>query len=72
MGYWDYDESYWEPSEADILFDEIKDKLIDAAKDSLKSDIESLKLRNEYLEKRNQELEKKISKIEQKERQDYY
>lgn len=68
MGYWDYDEPYWEPSEADILFDEIKDKLIDAAKDSLKSDMESLKLRNEYLEKRNRELEKKISQVEQKER----
>ena len=68
MNYWDYDELYLEPSEADILFDELKDKLINAAKDSLKYDMESLKSRNEYLEKRNRDLEKKISEVEQKER----
>lgn len=32
MGYWDYDEQMWAPSEADDLFDEIKQKLIDSAK----------------------------------------
>ena len=37
MSYYDYDELYWEPSEADELFDEIKDKLIDSAKSSLKN-----------------------------------
>lgn len=68
MGYWDYDEPVWEPSEADELFDELKSKLIDAAKDSLKSDMESLKSRNEYLEKRNKELESKAWSVEQKER----
>lgn len=45
MSYWDYEEPMWEPSEADELFDEIKSKLIGAAKDSLKSDMESLKKR---------------------------
>lgn len=67
MGYWDYDEPMWEPSEADDLFDEIKQKLIDSAKSSLKNDMESLKSRNEYLEKRNKELENKAWAVEQKE-----
>ena len=59
MSYWDYEEPMWEPSEADELFSEIKQKLIDSAKSSLKSDMEYLKNRNEYLEKRNKELEDK-------------
>lgn len=67
MSYWDYEEPMWEPSEADELFDEIKSKLIDAAKDSLKSDMESLKRRNEYLEKRNKELEDKSLEVSRKE-----
>ena len=67
MGYYD-DEFYWEPSEADILFEEIKNKIIDTAKDSLKSEIESLKSENAYLKKCNNEFKKKISEIEQKER----
>jgi hypothetical protein len=68
MGYWDYEEPYWEPSEADELFDEMKSKLINAAKSSLKSDMESLKSRNEYLEKRNRELEQRERTVNQKER----
>ncbi len=67
MGYWDYEEPEWEPSEADELFSEIKQKLIDSAKSSLKSDMESLKSRNEYLEKRNKELEAKARSVDQKE-----
>lgn len=67
MGYWDYDEPMWEPSEADELFDELKSKLVDAAKVSLKNDMESLKRRNEYLEKRNKELEDKARSVDQKE-----
>lgn len=68
MGYWDYEEPYWESSEADELFGEIKSKLIDAAKSSIKSDMEQLKSRNEYLESRNKELEKKVYEVSQKER----
>lgn len=69
MSYWDYyEEPCWEPSEADELFDEIKDKLINSAKSSIKSDIKSLKSRNEYLEERNKELEKKACEVAQKER----
>ena len=67
MGYWDYEEPMWEPSEADELFDELKSKLVDAAKNSLKSDMESLKRRNEYLEKRNKELEDKAREVSSKE-----
>lgn len=67
MSYWDYDEPMWEPSEADELFDELKSKLVDAAKASLKSDMESLKSRNEYLEKRNKELEDKAREVSRKE-----
>lgn len=59
MGYWDYDEPMWEPSEADELFNEIKSKLIDAAKDSIKNDMEYLKSENERLSKRVDELESK-------------
>lgn len=68
MGYWDYEEPCWEPSEADELFDDIKSKLIDAAKSSIKNDMETLKSRNEYLESRNKELEKKSYEVSQKER----
>lgn len=67
MGYWDYEEPMWEPSEADELFDELKSKLVDAAKASLKNDMESLKSRNEYLEKRNKELEYKAREVSRKE-----
>ena len=67
MSYWDYEEPIWEPSEADELFNEIKSKLVDAAKDSLKTDIEYLKSRNEYLEKRNKELEDKAQEVSRKE-----
>lgn len=68
MGYWDYDEPMWEPSEADELFDEIKQKLVDAAKDSLKNELKSLKSQNEYLKERNKELEDKAHLVDQKER----
>lgn len=67
MSYWDYDEPVWEPSEADELFDELKSKLVDAAKASLKNDMESLKSRNAYLEKRNKELEDKAREVSRKE-----
>ena len=65
--YWDYEEPVWEPSEADELFDEMKSKLVEAAKASLKHDMESLKSRNEYLEKRNKELEEKAREVSRKE-----
>ena len=67
MSYWDYEEPIWEPSEADELFDELKSKLVDAAKASLKNDMEFLKSRNEYLEKRNKELEDKAQEVSRKE-----
>lgn len=67
MSYWDYEEPVWEPSEADELFDEMKSKLVEAAKASLKNDMESLKRRNEYLEKRNKELENKAQEVLSKE-----
>ena len=67
MSYWDYEEPIWEPSEADELFDELKSKLVDAAKASLKNDMEFLKNRNEYLEKRNKELEDKAREVSRKE-----
>lgn len=67
MGYWDYEEPMWEPSEADELFDEIKSKLIDAAKASLKNDMAYLKSHNEYLERRNKELEDKAQEVLSKE-----
>lgn len=72
MSYWDYEEPMWEPSEADELFDEIKSKLINSAKDSLKHDMESLKERNEYLSKRVTELEKREREVAQKERDVQY
>ena len=67
MSYWDYDEPAWEPSEADELFDEIKSKLINAAKDSIKSNMEYLKDQNEYLSKRATELESKEREVAQRE-----
>lgn len=69
MGYWDFEEPTWEPSEADDLFDEIKQKLVDSAKSSIKTDIENLRTRNTYLEKRNKELEDRERLVDQKERE---
>ena len=70
----DYEyECYWEPSEADELFDEIKNKLLESAKSSLKDDMRNLQSENKYLKQRNDELEKKIYEVEQKERSlNYY
>ena len=45
----------------------MKSKLVEAAKASLKNDMESLKSRNEYLEKRNKELEEKAQEVSRKE-----
>lgn len=67
MSYWDYDEPMWEPSETDELFDEIKSKLIDAAKNSIKINMEYLKTRNEYLEERVKELEDREQSVKIKE-----
>jgi hypothetical protein len=68
MSYWDYEEPYWEPSEADELFDEVKSKLINAAKDSIKSDMEYLRSENKRLIERNKELENKAYEVSKKER----
>lgn len=65
---YDFDEYYWEPSEADELFEEIKNKLVDSAKSSLKDDMKKLQSENKYLKQRNKELEEKIYAVEQKER----
>ena len=72
MGYWDYEEPYWEPSEADILFDDVKNKLLDAVKSSIKADMEALKTRNEYLKQRNKELEQHARNLATKERELQY
>jgi hypothetical protein len=67
MECWDYDEPMWEPSEADKLFDEMIAKLMDAAKSSIKSEMEALKSQNEYLRNRIAELEAKAHDVRQKE-----
>lgn len=56
MGYYECDTGYYEPSEADIFFDEMKDKLRKYLTDDVKSELERLTKENEDLKDRNSKL----------------
>lgn len=56
MGYYEYDTGYYEPSEADIFFDEIKEKLREYLTDDIKYELERLTKENEELKDKNSKL----------------
>lgn len=64
----DYDYEF-EPSEADELFDEIKNKLIDRASQAIKDEISKLRERNKYLEDLTDKQQGQLTKYEQENRQ---
>lgn len=56
MGYYEPDTGYYEPSAADIFFDEIKDKFREYLTDDVKYELERLTKENENLKDRNSKL----------------
>lgn len=68
--YGSYDiEPYYEPTVADIIFIEAKQKLEEALKDSVKYKLEGVINENEELKVKNKELQKQVSEIKSRERQ---
>lgn len=65
----------FEPSEADEIFEELKEKLVNSAKDSIKKELEQLRTENARLRKSNSDIQgelfnakNKLSNLEQKEK----
>jgi cell division protein FtsB/DNA-directed RNA polymerase subunit RPC12/RpoP len=58
------DDEYWEPTVADEIFESAQEKLRNALKDIIKSEIEELKTKNEYLEKSNNELRGQVAQLD--------
>jgi pyruvate-formate lyase len=56
-----YEEQYCEPTEADEIFMEAKEKLLNSLKGTVKQHIESIKIENENLKKQIQRLELKFN-----------
>lgn len=56
MGYYECDNDYYEPSSADIFFDEMKDKFREHLVDSVKYELERLTKENEELREKNNKL----------------
>lgn len=64
MGYYEYDTGYYEPSEADIFFDEMKEKFREYLTEETRSTITRLEEENEELKNANNELRDKNRKLE--------
>lgn len=64
MGYYEYDTGYYEPSEADIFFDEMKEKFREYLTEETRSTITRLEEENEELKSANNELRDKNRKLE--------
>ena len=54
--YYEYDEGYYEPSNADIFFDEMKEKFREYLNDDIKYKLEHLSKENEELREKNSKL----------------
>lgn len=61
-----YDEPYYEPTVADEIFLEAREKLIESLKDSVKQHIENLERENLEIKSKNEKLLKQVSEIESK------
>lgn len=58
MGYYEYDTGYYEPSEADVFFDEMKEKFREYLNDDVKAELVSY-------EKHNKDLQERLDKATQ-------
>lgn len=61
-----YDEPYYEPTVADEIFLEAREKLIESLKESVKQHIENLERENLEIKSKNEKLLKQVSEIESK------
>lgn len=72
MGYYDEDyeeENYYEPTVADEIFEEYRNKMKDALLESIKTDMDNLKYMNNKLIDENKTLRDKELEVRQKERE---
>ena len=63
-----YDEPYYEPTAADEIFFEAREKLIKSLKDSVKQHIENIENENKKLKDKNEKLSVQVREIEYRER----
>lgn len=61
--YYEYDEGYYEPSNADIFFDEMKEKFREYLNDDIKYKLEHLSKENEELREKNSKLSEENRKL---------
>lgn len=61
--YYEYDTGYYEPSDADIFFDEMKEKFREYLTDNVKHELDRLKEENEELRKENINLRGERNKL---------
>jgi regulator of replication initiation timing len=66
---WDYEEDYYEPSAADMVLDEFKEKMKEVLLGTVKQEIELVKEENERLKEENKKFRERESKINYKERE---
>ena len=68
MGYYEYDTGYYEPSGADIFFDEMKEKFREYLTDNVKYELDRLSKENEELRDRNSKLSDENYKLNSEKR----
>jgi len=66
--YYEPDIGYYEPSEAESIFDKAKEELKQLLNNSIKYEIEQLKKENENLKEKNKKLQTQVNEIESRER----
>lgn len=65
----DYDERYYEPTEVEEKFNELKHSLMDIMKTKIKDEIQNTKNENKELKRENEKLKEKLEDIEYRERE---
>ena len=63
MGYYEYDTGYYEPSNANIFFDEMKEKFRDYLTEDIKHELQSYEEQNKNLVARNDELNTELQQL---------
>ena len=66
MNYYEPDEQYFEPSEADLAFEEYKERMYDLVKSDIKTHYDSIEKENTYLKETNQKLKKEFDELKKK------
>ena len=66
MSYYEPDEQYFEPSEADLAFAEYKEKMVDLVKSDIKDHYDSVEKENTYFKETNSKLKNELSELKKK------